>query len=101
VRQFFVYILASRSRTLYTGVTNDLQVRLQEHRSGECAFTAKYRIDRLVYWETTDNPLAAIQREKQIKGYRRAKKIALIASVNPGWDDLSGCGRAGPSLRSG
>ena len=99
MRQFFVYILASRSRTLYVGVTNDLAKRLYQHRTGECAFTAKYRISRLVYIETASTPRAAIEREKQIKGYRRDKKIALIRSMNPTWKDLAPT--ADPSLRSG
>jgi|SRR5690349_20479873 len=89
MRQFYVYILAGHSRQLYVGVTNDLLRRLVQHRQGECEFTAKYRIDRLVYFESTANVMGAIAREKQIKSWRRAKKLALIASINPGWDDLS------------
>jgi putative endonuclease len=98
MRQFFVYILASRSRTLYVGVTNDLDKRLYQHREGKGGFTSKYCINRLVYFETTTSPRVAIAREKQIKGYRRAKKLALITSLNPAWDDLAS---ADPSLRSG
>lgn len=90
MRQYYVYILASRSRTLYTGVTNNLAFRLAQHRAGTHGFSARYRVSRLVYWEATANPYSAIAREKQIKGYRREKKDALIASMNPGWDDLSG-----------
>jgi putative endonuclease len=89
MRQFYVYILAGHSRQLYVGVTNDLLKRLAQHRHGDCEFTAKYRINRLVYFETTMNVIAAIAREKQIKSWRREKKIALITSVNPGWDDLA------------
>jgi putative endonuclease len=82
--------MASRSRTLYTGVTNDLERRIYEHKQKLVpGFTAKYNIDRLVYFETTDDINAAIYREKQIKGWLRSKKLALIASVNPTWDDLS------------
>jgi putative endonuclease len=99
MRQFFVYILANRSRTLYVGVTNDLAKRLYQHRTGECVFTAKYQVTRLVYVETAGNPRDAIAREKQIKGYRRQKKIALITSVNSTWMDLAP--PADPSLRSG
>jgi putative endonuclease len=101
-RQYFVYILASRSRTLYTGVTNDILRRLEEHRSEQPgSFTAKYRIDRLVFLESTSDIGAAIAREKQIKGWRRSKKVDLIESVNPAWEDLSeGWGGADSSLRS-
>jgi putative endonuclease len=89
MRQFYVYMLASRSRRLYVGVTNNLLVRLAQHRNGECDFTARYRIRRLVYFETTGNVRSAIEREKQIKSWRRAKKVALIAASNPTWDDLA------------
>jgi putative endonuclease len=86
---YYVYILTNRSKTLYTGVTNDLERRLFEHRHHLVrGFTAKYRVDRLVYFETTPNVLAAIAREKQIKGWTRRKKIALIESANAGWRDL-------------
>jgi len=102
MRQYWVYILASRARTLYTGVTNDLEVRLAQHREGKHGFTAKYRITRLVYYETTNDVMAAIEREKQIKAWTRAKRVALIESVNPTWDDLAPPERkADPSLRSG
>ena len=89
MRQYYVYILASRSRTLYVGVTNNLTLRLARHRRGEHGFTARYRVNRLVYWESVENPYSAIEREKQIKGYRRKKKEALIVATNPGWDDLA------------
>jgi len=89
VRDYFVYILANRSRRLYVGVTNNLLVRLARHRSGESEFTARYRITRLVYFEVTQNVIAAIAREKQIKSWRRGKKLALIEGFNPGWDDLA------------
>jgi len=82
--------MASRSRTLYTGVTNDLERRIYEHKKKLVqGFTAKYKIERLVYFETVEDIHAAISREKQIKGWTRNKKLALIASVNPIWDDLS------------
>jgi len=87
---FHVYILASRSRTLYTGVTNHLARRVQEHKDGTNAgFTKKYKVDRLVYCEAFAEVRAAIEREKQIKGWTRARKMALIESLNPGWEDLS------------
>ena len=99
---YFVYILASRSRTLYTGVTKDLERRLYQHRAGEgSAFTSKYRNVRLVYFEWTANVWSAIAREKQIKGWRRDKKLALINAANPTWKDLSsGWQTADSSLRS-
>jgi putative endonuclease len=82
--------MTNKSRTLYTGVTNDLERRVYEHKQKLVAgFTAKYNIDRLVYYEATEDVNAAISREKQIKGWLRAKKIALIESMNPDWVDLS------------
>jgi putative endonuclease len=84
------YILASLSRRLYIGVTNDLVRRIWEHRSGvQVGFTARCRITRLVYFEATPNIRAAIQREKEIKGWSREKKIQLIESTNAGWLDLA------------
>jgi len=90
LRQHYVYIMTNRSRTLYTGVTNNLERRVGEHRQGiGSKFCNRYRINRLVYYETCSDPRGAIAREKQIKGWLRAKKIALIESANPDWDDLS------------
>src|SRR5262245_11344839 len=90
VKQFYVYIMTNKSRTLYTGVTNDLERRVYEHKKKLVpGFTAKYNIDRLVYYEATEDVNVAISREKQIKGWLRAKKIALIESTNPKWTDLS------------
>lgn len=87
----FVYILASKSRVLYIGVTNDLVRRLWEHRSGTVAgFTRRYGVQKLVYYETAVDPAGAIRREKQIKGWARVKKVAMIESLNPDWDDLAG-----------
>ena len=84
-----VYILASRSRTLYTGVTNDLTRRTIEHRQGRIpGFTARYRIHRLVYFETFRDARAAIAREKQIKARDRAKRVALIEAKIPTWEDF-------------
>ncbi len=83
-RTYYVYILSNVHRTLYTGVTNDLARRLHEHKHGLVpGFTSRYGIDRLVYFETTSDVGAAIEREKQIKGWLRAKKLALIESANP------------------
>jgi putative endonuclease len=87
-----VYIMSNKTnRVLYTGVTSDLQVRVHEHRLKHSpgAFTARYKTTKLVYYELTDNIAAAIEREKQIKGGSRARKIALIEAVNPGWRDLA------------
>lgn len=90
VKQYYVYILASRSRTLYIGVTNDLERRVHEHKKKLVpGFTAKYNIDRLVYFEIADDVHAVIAREKQIKGWLRSKKLELIASMNPEFRDLS------------
>ena len=89
-RQYYVYILSSISRTLYTGVTNDLERRLYEHKHKLVpGFTGRYGVDRLVYYEIASDPASAIAREKQIKGWTRAKKVALIESQNPKWADLS------------
>lgn len=89
MRSYHVYILASRSRCLYVGMTGNLARRLAQHRSGDSAFTARYRIHRLVHLETFDRPMAAIRREKQLKGWRRARKLALVSQGNPAWDDLA------------
>jgi putative endonuclease len=90
VSRYWVYIMASDHRTLYTGVTNDLVLRLYEHREGLTkGFTKKYNVHRLVYFEETDDPIRAIAREKQIKGWDRAKRVALIEARNPEWKDLS------------
>jgi putative endonuclease len=88
-RTYWVYILASRSRNLYTGVTSSLQRRLIEHRQGLVpGFTARYRIFRLVHFEPFADIRDAIPREKEIKGWRREKKVRLIERANPTWDDL-------------
>jgi putative endonuclease len=89
MRQFYVYLLASHSRRLYTGVTNNLLRRVAEHREGMCDFTSKYQITRLVYFETTANVMSAIEREKELKGWVRKKKVELIERVNPAWRDLA------------
>jgi putative endonuclease len=90
-RRFFVYIVASRSRTIYVGVSRSLKKRIPEHREGRVpGFTTRYRIHRLVYFETYREAHAAINREKQIKSWRREKKVALIEARNPTWSDLAG-----------
>ena len=89
-RLFYVYVLSSRSRVLYIGVTNDLRRRVAEHkRKANAGFTSKYNVNRLVYFESTNDPRVAIEREKQLKGWLRAKKIRLIEGDNPTWRDLS------------
>jgi putative endonuclease len=89
-RAYHVYIMASRSRVLYVGVTGNLARRLREHRLGLLpGFTRRYRVKHLVYLESTPNVADALAREKQIKGWTRARKIALIESQNPGWQDLA------------
>ena len=88
---YCVYILANTFKLLYVGVTNDLQRRVHDHKhpSDSKAFTARYKIDRLVYFERFHYVLNAIAREKEIKGWLRVKKIALIVAGNPTWRDLS------------
>ena len=87
---YYVYLLASRNDgALYVGVTNDLVRRAYEHRTKAVpGFTSKYNIARLVWFEIHDAPISAITREKEIKKWRRAWKVALIERDNPGWDDL-------------
>ncbi len=87
--QYYVYILANRAGTVYTGVTNDLARRVYQHKHRLIpGFTCRYNIDRLVYFECCSDVHAAIAREKQIKGWRRSKKVELVDSFNPGWQDL-------------
>ena len=90
-RMYAVYIVASIQRALYTGVTRDVYVRTGQHRqAGDWrSFTARYRCNRLVYFEYFRDIRHAISREKQIKRYRRSKKIALIEKMNPEWADLT------------
>jgi putative endonuclease len=89
-RTFYVYIMTNKSRTLYTGVTNDLYRRVTEHKEKLLpGFTSKYNINKLVHFEEFPDAISGIEREKQIKGWLRSKKIALIEETNPNWDDLS------------
>jgi putative endonuclease len=89
-RFYFTYIIGSRSRTLYVGVTGDLHRRVFQHKQKtHSGFTARYNCNRLVWFESFSEVGAAIQREKEIKGWIRAKKIALIETENPTWEDLS------------
>jgi putative endonuclease len=90
MKQYYVYIMTNHTGTLYTGVTNNLERRISEHKNKLLpGFTSRYNITRLAYYEAFNDIREAIAREKQIKGWLRAKKIALIESVNPGWKDLS------------
>ncbi len=102
--QYYVYIMSNRSKTLYTGVTSDLLRRVYEHRQRLVeGFTKRYNLTMLVYYEVTTDVQSAISREKQIKGWLRSKKITLIQSVNPYWDNLSEgwySAQGDPSLRS-
>jgi len=111
-RHYYVYILTNRSKILYVGVTGNLHRRVWQHKQGfGSEFCARYKIDRLVYYEGFDDVIQAINREKRIKGLLRIKKIALIVSINPSWRDLSEewyerhpyqpTESIGPSLRSG
>ena len=89
-RTFYVYIMSSQTKTIYVGVTNDLERRVSEHKAAVTpGFTAHYNVRRLVHFEEFSTPADAIEREKEIKGWARAKKIALIESENPSWKDLS------------
>ena len=89
-RTFFVYILAGKSGVLYTGITNHLPRRVSEHKEKRMpAFTQKYSVTRLVWFELYGSALSAIAREKEIKSWRRSKKVALIQTKNPTWRDVS------------
>ncbi|MFH1730461.1 MAG: GIY-YIG nuclease family protein [Planctomycetota bacterium] len=88
--EYCVYIATNKSGTLYTGVTNDIRRRMYEHKTKAApGFTSRYNINRLVYYEVFKDIRAAIDREKQIKGWLRAKKVKLIQEMNPEWRDLS------------
>ena len=90
MKRSYAYILASKSRVLYIGVTNDIERRVREHKEKRHAgFTSRYNVNRLVYFETYNDIRDAIAREKQLKGWLRERKVALIESVNPTWRDLS------------
>jgi putative endonuclease len=91
MRSYHVYILASESRQLYVGITNDLYQRIAQHRDAldPNSYTARHQIHRLVYCESTEDVHAAIRREKQIKGWTRRRKLDLVNQVNPDWVDLA------------
>ncbi len=90
MKSYYVYIMTNRTRTLYTGVTNNLERRVYEHKHKIIpGFTSKYNINQLVYYEETNSIHVAIEREKEIKSWLRRRKIELIESKNPTWHDLS------------
>ncbi len=90
LRTYWVYIMSSKTRTIHVGVTNDLERRVLEHKSKQAAgFTKKYAATRLVYYEEFDSVYEAIEREKQIKAWRRPKKVELVNSLNPNWSDFA------------
>jgi putative endonuclease len=90
MKDYYVYIMTNRSRSLYTGFTSNLPKRVYEHKHMLAeGFTRRYLIDRLVYYEATNDVEAAIRRDKQIKSRVRHRKVALIESLNPEWKDLS------------
>jgi putative endonuclease len=89
-KSYYVYILSSKSGTMYTGVTNDIERRMMEHKSGaNDGFTRRYKIDSLVHYEEFEFVEDAIAREKEIKGWLREKKRVLIKANNPEWEDLA------------
>jgi putative endonuclease len=89
-KQYYVYIMTNRSGTLYIGVTNDLERRVHQHKTRQIdGFTRKYHMTRLVHYEVGSDIREAIAREKQLKGWSRSKKLALINASNPKWHDLS------------
>ncbi|MDH5781778.1 MAG: GIY-YIG nuclease family protein [Dehalococcoidia bacterium] len=90
MKRYYVYIMTNKSKTLYVGVTDNLEWRVYEHKNKLIeGFTKKYNITKLIYYETTNDVRSAIEREKQIKGRLRRKKIALIEAMNLKWADLS------------
>jgi len=90
-KTYYTYIMSNKSRRVYVGSTSELQVRVFKHRKGwyEGSFTARYNFDMLVYFEAFSHPSEALEREKEIKGWRREKKLRLVLKANPDWADLS------------
>jgi len=90
MKEYYVYIMTNEARTLYIGVTNNLERRIYEHKNKLAdGFTSRYGLNKLVYFAMTNDVREAIGGEKRIKGWTRAKKVALIEEMNPYWDDLS------------
>jgi len=101
MKRYFVYVMSNKSRRLYTGITSKLQKRVFEHKSKLIdGFTSRYSFDMLVYYEEFTNVNCAISREKELKGWRRDKKLALILADNPDWADLSLEWEEDPSWRA-
>jgi putative endonuclease len=89
-KAYHIYFMSNRSRTLYAGVTGNIRKRVYEHKTGAVeGFTSRYKLDRLVYWEKFQYVRSAIAREKQIKRWKRVKKVQLVVSMNPTWKDLA------------
>ena len=89
-QRYFVYIMSSQTHVLYVGMTNNIERRVHEHKTGAVVgFSSKYRTHALVFFEETSDVRAALDRERSLKGWARARKIALIESENPCWNDLS------------
>jgi len=101
MQQYWVYIMASRGGVLYVGITNDLLRRVHEHKSGlfSRSFTDQFNVNRQVYYETCTELRAAICREKQLKSWRRQKKIELVSAFNPSWTDLAQASQVDASRR--
>lgn len=90
MHEYYMYIMSNKSRMIYTGVTNNLERRVYEHKMKLIpGFTSHYGLSKLIYFESTNDITSAIEREKEIKGWVRRKKTALINSINPEWKDLS------------
>ena len=93
-RRYYVYIVASKSRVIYVGMTGFLMARILQHKTGEGGeFTSKYRVNRLVYYEVFEHVATAIARETEIKNWRREKKVALFEHKNPTWEDWPQIGK--------
>ncbi len=89
MKQYYIYMMSSQSKVLYVGVTSDLVKRVYAHKNGLLdGFSKKYKTKKLVYYEATDDVISAIEREKQIKRWRRVKKDFLVNAMNPNWEDL-------------
>ncbi|NMC47590.1 MAG: GIY-YIG nuclease family protein [Chloroflexi bacterium] len=90
MKKYYIYIMSNLSRTLYIGITGNLYRRIYEHKNKTIpGFTERYNVTKLVYYEEFESVISAITREKQVKKWRRSKKVDLVDSMNPDWDDLS------------
>ncbi|HJW89742.1 MAG TPA: GIY-YIG nuclease family protein [Anaerolineales bacterium] len=90
MKHYYIYILANKTGTIYTGVTNNLQLRVYQHKAKLVeGFTKKYNVNRLIYYEETNDVQVALAREKEIKSWRRRKKLDLVRTLNPKFEDLS------------